>query len=445
MSQCLLHGMCNYSIRGRTLYLLSLFFVSAFADTGKSDSLTPNEIISPPTYSAALYDTKLSMRSGTSTILALHNGLTRLEDRYIRPRLFSEEKPLSKAGGVAYRLSKYTLIDLPVDFFSSVFTHEYFGHGAWLRERDWENVHYEFELPPPYGSGEGLTVLQSPSFWIYSDHEMLAFNSSGVEAQSLMNSELCLRWMARREIHYREASLYFFSFLLTFGYIEDLSENQGTYNSGDDMTQYLILINRHAGYSDVNNLLMDAENLKNRIMTNLADPFLFYALYAQLKTYIWDGNHSTKLPMFRIKGIDYLPSFRMVLAPFGPEYHLENYFRAKNTVFLLDFRIGDNTFYKSWGGIGLFVQNLYENKRFSPDAKLDIWKQPEIEIGGEDSITLKGGGLGGAFSLRGHYDFTSSQYPVSAILELGYKSPGFLEGYALDSSPIIMLGIGIRN
>jgi len=204
------------------------------------------------------------------------------------------------------------------------------------------------------------------------------------------------------------------------------------------------LINSHAGYSDVNNLLMNPEDLKNRNMINLANPFLFYALYTQLKTYIWDGNLSSKLPMFRIKGIDYLPSFRMGLAPFGPEYHLENYFRAKNSVFLIDLRIGDNTFYKSWGGVGLFAQNLYENKRFSLDAKLDIWKQPEIEIGGVDSIALKGVGLGGAFSIRGYYDFTSSQYPVSAILELGYKTPGFLEGYALDSSPIIMFGIGTR-
>ena len=275
---------------------------------------------------------------------------------------------------------------------------------------------------------------------------MLAFHSSGMEVQSLMNRDLCLRWIARGKIHYREASLYFFSFLLTFGYIEDedLNENMGTYNSGHDVADYLRLLNNHAGYSDVNNLLMNPEDLRNRNMINLANPFLFYALYTGLKGYIWYGNTSTKLPMISIKGIDYLPSFRMILAPFGPEYHLENYFLAKNTVFLLDLRIGDPTFYKSWGGIGLFAQNLYENKRFSLDAKLDIWKQPKIAIRDVDSIALKSKLMGGAFSLRGYYDLTSSQYPISAILELGYKSPGFLEGYTLDSSPIIMFGIGIR-
>jgi len=267
-----------------------------------------------------------------------------------------------------------------------------------------------------------------------------------LEVQSLMNRRLCLRWIARREIHYREAFLYFLSFWLNFDYIISTSDEElQDQKSGHDVALYLRFINSHAGYSDLSNLLMNPEDLKKRNIINLANPFLFYALYTQLKTYIWDGNHSTKFPMFRIKGIDYLPSFRMGLAPFGPEYHLENYFRARNTVFLIDLRIGDNTFYKSWGGIGLFFQNIYENKRFSLDGKLDIWKQPEIEIGGENSITLKGGGLGGAFSLRGYYNFTSSQYPILAILELGYKSPGFLEGYALDSSPIIMLGIGIRN
>ncbi len=425
-----------------TYLLLFLFFIIAYADTGKNDSLA----IFPPTYSAALFDTRLSMRSGTSTILALHNGLTRLEDRYIRPRLFSEENLTGKAGGVAYRLSKYTLIDLPVDFFSFVFAHEYFGHAARCREQDWENIHYEFGLPPPYGSGESYVIGRPSSSRIYSDHEWLALYSGGMEVQSLMNRGLCFRWIARRDIYYREASLYFRSFWSNFNYIVSTSdEDIEDYDTGHDVALYLRGINSHAGYSDVNNLLMNPEDLKKRNIINLANPFLFYALYTQLKTYIWDGNLSGKLPMFRIKGIDYLPSFRMGLAPFGPEYHLENYFRAKNTIFLLDLRIGDNTFYKSWGGIGLFVQNIYENKRFSLDTKFDIWKQPKIEIGGEDSITLKGGGLGGAFSLRGYYDLTSSQYPISAILELGYKTPGFLEGYTLDSSPIIMFGIGIRN
>jgi len=423
-----------------TYLLLFLFFIIVYANTGKIDSLIQNRIASPPTYSAAIFDTKLSMRSGTSTILALHNGLTRLEDRYIRPRLFSEENLTGKAGGVAYRLSKYTLIDLPMDNFSITFTHEYFGHGARYREQDWENVHYEIKIPLPYGTGGGAAIGSPSSSRVYSDHESLARFSGGLEVQSLMNRELFFRWMARGDIYYREASLYLFSFMVNLVYFQTTREDILRH----DVAQYLILINSHAGYSDVNNLLMNPEDLKNRNMINLANPFLFYALYTQLKTYIWDGNLSSKLPMFRIKGIDYLPSFRMGLAPFGPEYHLENYFRAKNSVFLIDLRIGDNTFYKSWGGVGLFAQNLYENKRFSLDAKLDIWKQPEIEIGGVDSIALKGVGLGGAFSIRGYYDFTSSQYPVSAILELGYKTPGFLEGYALDSSPIIMFGIGTR-
>jgi hypothetical protein len=211
------------------------------------------------------------------------------------------------------------------------------------------------------------------------------------------------------------------------------------------VVQYLRLLNSHAGYSDVDDLLMDPENLNYRNITKLVNPFFFYALYAGLRGYIWDGNNSGKLQMFNIKGIDYLPSFCMELTPFGLEYHFENYVRAENTIFLLDLRIGDNTFNKSWGGIGLLALNIYENKRLSLDGKLDIWKQPKIEIGGTDSTTLKGGTIGGALSLRGYYNLTSSQYPISAILELGYKSAGFLEGYALDSSPIIMFGIGIRN
>ena len=425
--------------------LLFLFLVTAFASTGETDSLTLNEITSPPTYSAAVFDTRLSMRSGAETILGIHNGLGRFEDMHIKSSLFSEEKLSGRAGGILYRFAKYTLIDLPVDAFAGLFAHEYFGHGARFREQDWVNVHYEYELPPPYGNGHGTVSGNTSGSRMYTDHEFLAFYSGGLEVQSLMNRNLCLRWTARREIHYREAFVYTFSLWSNFSYIistkgEDLED----YETGHDVVKYLRLLNNHAGYSDINNLLMNPENLNYRNMINLVNPFFFYTLYTGLRGYIWDGNNSTKLKMFNIKGIEYLPSCRMGLTPFGPEYHLENYFRAKSTVFLLDLRTGDPTFYKSWGGIGLFFQNIYENKRFSLDAKLDIWKQPEIEIGGYPA-TLKGGGLGGAFSLRGYYDFTNSQFPISAILELGYKSAGFLEGYTLDSSPTIMFGIGIRN
>lgn len=394
-------------------------------------------------YMSLVYDPGLTMRSGAENVLTLHGGLSRLEDRFLKTSWFSERELLGKTAGISLRLAKYYLIDLPVDYFTAVFAHEYSGHGARYREFGIGDVHYGFDWPPPYGP-DGGEASASIGPGIISMQELMAIISGGNEAHSTMMNQLwSLRWTAKREITYREASAFFWSWQIMFEYVQDTEDTLATVVDRNDISVYVRLLNEHAGYTNPDSLLMDIDYLKNRTLISLANPYLYYSLYAILKTYIWDGNISTGFPMLNIGGIEYLPSFRIGWAPFGLEYHMENFMKVKSRVLLVDLRIGDQTFYKSWGGVGVLARNFYENNQFSFDVRLDVWKQPQIELG--DPRIYKGGGLGGGFSLRSHYKIEGSQYPIAAVLELGYKSPGFLEGYPLDSSPIIMFGIAIRN
>jgi hypothetical protein len=274
--------------------------------------------------------------------------------------------------------------------------------------------------------------------------ELTAIIAGGIEAHStLLNQLWSLRWTAKREMTYREASAYFWSWELMFEYIQDTEDALAAVVDDNDISVYVRLLNEHAGYTDPDSLLMDIEYLKDRTLISFANPYLYYSLYAVLKTYLWDGAISTGFPMLNIGGVEYLPAFRVTWAPFGLEYHMDNFLRVNKRVVWLDFRVGDQTFYESWFGVGMLVRNFYEHNRFSFDARIDVWKQPEIELG--DPRVYKGGGFGGGFSLRGHYNFERSQIPIAAVLELGYKSPGFLEGYVLDASPILMLGVAIRH
>lgn len=428
-------------------FLLFLILFSAYTYANETDSLTSNNInefgFSPRTYLTLVFDPGLTMRSGAENVITIQNGLARTEDRLIGTRWFSEKGFVSKTGGIVFRFAKYALIDLPVDWYSVVFAHEYLGHGARYRELDIKKIHYAFDMPPPYGRGGGEASANiGPG--VINDHELLAIWIGGVEVHSILNKRLSLRWMAKREIQYRESFVYFWAWQIMFSYIQETDEDLAAIVDDNDISAYVRIINRHNGYTDYDNLPMDVKDLKSSTMIDVANPFLFYTLFTMMKTYLWDGNNSTGFPMLNIKGVGYLPSLRTGLTPFGLEYHLENYLRFKNKVSLIDLRIGDRTFHKSWGGVGLLIQNMYGNERFSLDMNLDVWSQPEIEIGG-DPVTSKGGRLGGAFSFRGYYDFAGSQYPISAIVELGYKYPGFLEGYVLDASPIIMVGIGFRN
>lgn len=411
---------------------------------GSEDSADKDEFPdSPRTHLNLLYDPGLTMRSGAENVISVHHAITQLEDGLIGIRWFPEDDGLSKAGGVMGRITKYLFIDLPLDYFPAVFAHEYYGHGARYREQDWEKVVYAFDPPPPYGEGGGQAA-GSARLGLVSDHEVLAVQSGGLEVQAVMNRNLALRWMAARRIHYHEALVYFYSYQIAFNYIHGTKENLEANESGHDVAQYLLWMNSHAGRTDMANLLMDAGDLKSRNKINLANPFIWYAIVTEVKTYIWDGDPAMSLPLLRIGGVAYLPSLRMGLTPFGPEYHLENFLRTDTRVALVDIRVGDGTFHSSWGGIGLLVQNAYGREDFSVDVNLNVWKQPEIEFG-RDYMTSKGGGLGGAVSVRGYYDLTGSGYPVSAVIEVGYKTAGFVEGYVLDSAPIIMVGLGFRN
>ena len=113
-------------------------------------------------------------------------------------------------------------------------------------------------------------------------------------------------------------------------------------------------------------------------------------------------------------------------------------------VSLIDISYGDQAFYDSWGGIGINIQNVYQTQSLSLDLNGNFWKQPELQFGLNPTVS-KGGGIGSAFSIRGYYNFSDPTSPVSAVLELGYKSTGFLEGYNLDASPILIAGLAFRN
>ncbi len=179
-------------------------------------------------------------------------------------------------------------------------------------------------------------------------------------------------------------------------------------------------------------------------MINLINPFLWYSLYTQFKTYMLEGQTQANLPMIRVANFSYLPSMRMTLTPFGPEYHLENYIKYNTVSTLIDISYGDQTFYNDWWGIGLNLKNIYRKNQLSFDLNINTWNQPKLELNNQFSSGFENK-LGIAGSLRLYYDINGFEMPLSLITELGYKTSGFIQGYALDNSMIFMFGLGIRK
>ena len=426
------------------IFMVLLFSIMGNAqEADSSDYIVINESQNTPrTYLPIMIYSCLTMRSGAENIITIHKWLASAEDHLVGIRWFSESGVLGKTGGISSRLGKFILIDLPVDYFSIVLAHEYFGHGARYRELNMDNIHYGFDIPPPYGPGGG--EASNYGNVSISTHELLAIWIGGVEVHSIINRKLGLDWMTTNKIHYREASQYFWSFQIMMKYIQDTYEDLADGTKDNDPRAYVRILNANAGYHDLQNLKMSVKDLKSKMQINAANPFVFYSIYSIIKTFVWDGRASNEMPTLNFGPVNYLPSLRAAWTPFGIEYHFENYLRYKNMISLIDLSYGDQTFFDSWGGMGVFIQNIYEQKKISFDIYINIWNQPEIQFG-QNPTLYKGGGIGGAFSVRGYYDIHNSEFPISAVLELGYKSPGFLEGYNLDSSPILKIGFALRN
>jgi hypothetical protein len=396
----------------------------------------------PPGFLSLAVAPDMSLRAGAENVLLLHHAVTRTEDRLLGTRWFPESSIPGKLGGVLGRFGKYALLDLPVDYFTVVYAHEYFGHGGRYREFGIGNIDYGYDPPPPYGPGGGQAST-SLANGVVSDHEHLAIWAGGIEAHPMLQRNIALRWMANGSVHYRDASLYWWTWQIMFSYIQSSGTDLTTGAHDNDPQAYVRILNRHAGYANLDSLAMDVADLKRHNLVNLANPFVYISLVAQVRA-LWDGRVSTGPTGIRIGAWRYLPSLRMDLTPFGPEYHWDSYLQARDRVALLDIRVGDQTFHRGWGGAGLLLQNVYGRGRFSLDLDVNAWKQPRIEVGGSPGV-FKGGALGAAAALRSHYQVAESESAVWAFLEVGYKTAGFVDGYALDASPLLMAGLGWRR
>jgi hypothetical protein len=422
---------------------LALFCLSTIAGTTSGQTIevcNPDsvKIDKPPDHYSIVFDPGLTMRSGAESIITIHKGIASVEDKFPGTSWFNESTILGKVGGISTRLVKYWFIDLPVDYFSIILSHEYFGHGARYRELNIRDIQYGYDFPPPYGPGGGYAT-NNRSLQV-SYQELISIWTGGVEIHSIINRDLGMRWISTNKMYYREASQYFWSFQIYMNYIQKTNEdiNDGTVDN--DIRAYIRLINAEKVSTEPSILLMSVKDLKSKTLINVANPFVFFSIYSIIKTYLWGGDSYNEVPSFKFGNIQYLPVFRTGITPFGVEYHLESYLRFKRMSSMIDIRYGDQTFYSDWGGIGAYMRNIYYDKILSIDTNFDLWKQPGL-LFGSDQSERKGTGLGFYFSGRCNYNLVNGIMPVALMLELGYKSTGFLEGFSLNSSPIIQFGI----
>jgi hypothetical protein len=162
-------------------------------------------------------------------------------------------------------------------------------------------------------------------------------------------------------------------------------------------------------------------------------------MFRGLYSYLVKGQASTPLPTIRLGDAEYLASVHMSMTPFGTETIWENYFVKDEVLYRLRLGFGDESFNRDWGRLGLLISNPFARGSYSMDLYLDAWKQPAMILG--DGFVSRGGDLGAAVSLRNYFSQAVGSRDLKAVLEFGYKTAGYLEGYSLDRVIILLAGV----
>lgn len=394
------------------------------------------------TYKAG-WDIHFSPYAGGEDVLFAHRVLERAEGFIIglSPVYYSKE-----ASARFWRLNELYLGWLPINYIATVVQHEIFGHGYRIRDinRGRAKVEgYSFNVPPPYGEGGAATSYNIGESLTTTEETSIAM--AGVESTAILALLTKFKWLEAHRIDPRQTVLYLLGqhdLNLYIGTLKILDDDL----DGHDIHMYIKSLN----YTYTNKFISGAR-LRSLSWVNLGDPFTLYSIYAWWH-YVFSGRE-TRIPMIPVYDVGYLPSVRLGLTPFGPEFFLENFLlKGKRPVYfyLKGGRHSDNRY----GGVGFYAPRIWERQNWFVGFRFDAWRQPKLllEQGRIPFLEINFSEkpdksdpiypyseqhamrLGAAASMIVAYSKRSG-----CELELGYKSQGFLPGYALRASPTARL------
>ncbi len=390
------------------------------------------------------WDIHLSPYAGGEDILFAHRCIERIEG-YVLGK--TEVCYAKTASARFWRLSELYLGWIPVNYLATVAQHELFGHGYRIRDINRGRVKvkgYSFNTPPPYGEGGAATSFDIGPNLTTTEETSIAM--AGVESSAILALVTKFKWLESNRIDPRQSVLYLLcqhDLNLYIGSLEILDEDE----EGHDIKMYIQSLN----YTYTNNFISGAR-LRSLSWINLGDPFTMYAIYSWFH-YVASGKE-TRIPMIPIyKKWGYLPNIRLGLTPFGPEFFIENYLLKGNKPVYFYLKGGRHS-QNRYGGFGFYVPKMWDIRNWIIGFRFDLWRQPQLLL--EPGSTLfpdidfsrkpnKNNpiysyseqhamrvGWGGSmiFGYRGRNGFEA---------ELGFKSRGFLPGYALRTTPTARL------
>ncbi len=392
------------------------------------------------------WDIHMSPYAGGEDILFLHRCIERTEGWLIsKSPVYYSKAPQARIWRFFELLSGW----LPLNYLAIVVEHEIFGHGYRIRDINRGRIKvkgYSFNTPPPYGPGGAATSYKISNQFTTTEETTVAM--AGVESTAILALLTKLKWLESGKIDPRQTALYLlgqYDLILYIGSLNVLDDDQ---MDGHDIKAYVDSVNQTYTANQ-----LKGGRLRSLSWMNLGDAFTYYSLFAWLH-YVSSGKE-TSIPMIPVFGYGYLPGIRLGLAPFGPEYFVENFLLKENHpiyFYAKGGRHAKNNYY----GLGMYAPKIWTVGKWAFGLRFDGWRQPKLllEPGSKNIFEIN-------FDEPPDPDHplypyseqhkTSFGTAASALVsfkidrlsgfetELGYKTPGFLPGYALRASPVARL------
>ena len=392
------------------------------------------------------WDIHMSPYAGGEDVLFLHRCIERTEGWLIsKSPVYYSKAPQARI----WRLSELFLGWLPLNYLAVVVEHEIFGHGYRIRDINRGRIKvegYSFNTPPPYGPGGAATSYKISDQFTTTEESAVAM--AGVESTAILAWLAKLKWLESGKIDPRQTALYLLGQYDLVLYIGSLSVLDDEQMDGHDIKAYVESVN----LTYTANRLKGAR-LRSLSWMNLGDPFTYYSIFAWFH-YISSGKE-TSIPMIPIFGYGYLPGIRLGLSPFGPEYFVENFLLKGNRPIYF-YAKGGRHAHNNYYGLGMYAPKIWSVGKWAFGLRFDGWRQPKLllEQGNKEIFEI---------DFDEPPDPKNPLYPYSqqhkmrfgtaaSVLvsfkidrvsgletELGYKTPGFLPGYSLRTSPVARL------
>jgi hypothetical protein len=415
-------------------------FVTLMALAAAALLTTPSRATAQQT---VVFDEYLTPTTGAIDLITLQHGLASLEDHFLPLKLGTERTRLGLAAGILYRAAKLTALDVPQDHMFLVVQHEFFGHGARLRELGVGHIGYGFDAPIPYGPGGGVTRFDGeiPD----SPLAILAIESAGIEAQHSLADALAARALARGRFHYREAWLYFESRYIAATYILDATEFA---REGNDVADFARTMGESCEAPSCKAITL--RDLQRGAKLMLADPLLYAAIYSFASSYVGLGETTSPIPMIPLgRGVRYLPSAGFQMTPYGTEWNVRNALVAGGRGRKLTgvtVRVGNTGGTTPWG-IDMQTSDIrVPRTRWRVSPAFSIWRQPFI-LAERPSAPLATGAAGSAtfvLPLPRRLRVATMNAVNGIYVTAGAKSDGFVPGEQLSGGAIFRAGLAFR-